>query len=143
MKLLPETIQTAAMSREIAALLVLLSACQLAPSPVVTHWTLTPVWEVSDSLARPESALFDSGANVIYVSNINGGPTEKDGNGYISRIAPDGTLLQARWVTGLHAPRAWRSAGDGSTWPTSIRSSKSIRPPDRSPPATGHRARAS
>jgi len=114
LKRLPETIQTAAaaMSREIAALLLLLSACQLAPSPVVTHWTLTPVWEVTDSLARPESALFDSVANVIYVSNINGGPTEKDGNGYISRIAPDGTLLQARWVTGLHAPKGMaRSRG--------------------------------
>ncbi len=87
-------------------LLLLLGACRQASTPPAPTWTLTPVWEVTDSLARPESALFDSVANVIYVSNINGGPTEKDGNGYISRIAPGGTLLQARWVTGLHAPRA-------------------------------------
>ncbi len=60
---------------------------------------------MDDRLAWPESALFDPEANVIYGSNINGSPTEKDGNGYISRIAPDGTLLQARWVTGLHAPK--------------------------------------
>lgn len=86
-------------------LLLLLSACQQASSPVATTWTLRQLWEVRDSLSRPESALFDAEANVLYVSNIKGEPTAKDGNGYLSRISPEGVLLQARWVSGLHAPK--------------------------------------
>lgn len=93
------------MLQSMILLLLLLSACRQAPSPETTVWTLRQVWEVTDSLARPESALFDAVAHVIYVSNINGGPVDKDGNGYISRISPDGRLLQARWVTGLDAPK--------------------------------------
>jgi hypothetical protein len=81
------------------------TACQLTPAPKVTHWTLVELWQVRDSLARPESALFDAAAGMIYVSNMNGGSVDKDGNGFISRISPDGVLLEARWVDGLHAPK--------------------------------------
>ncbi|GBD01450.1 hypothetical protein HRbin18_01172 [bacterium HR18] len=83
----------------------ILIACQLTPNPNVTRWTLVELWQLHDSLARPESALFDAASGVIYVSNINGGPLEKDGNGFISRISPEGRLLEARWVSGLHAPK--------------------------------------
>ncbi len=41
-------------------------------------------------LAQPESAYYDPTSNVIYVSNVQGVPNEKDGKGYISRVGLDG-----------------------------------------------------
>ena len=49
------------------------------------------LWETAGFLA-PESALFDPDGNVIYVSNVNGAPGDKDGNGFISRVGNDGTV---------------------------------------------------
>lgn len=61
--------------------------------------------------STPESVLHDAEADVYLVSNINGSPLEKDGNGFISRVAPDGTVLDLKWIDGeaqgvvLHAPK--------------------------------------
>ena len=59
----------------------------------------------AEGLKAPESALLDEARGVLYVSNVNGNPTDKDGNGYISKLSPDGTVTQAEWVTGLDAPK--------------------------------------
>ncbi|WP_200856385.1 hypothetical protein, partial [Klebsiella pneumoniae] len=54
---------------------------------------------------------------MYYVSNINGGIAAKDGNGFISRLAPDGKVLALKWVDGaaagttLHAPKGLTIAG--------------------------------
>ena len=62
-------------------------------------------------LSTPESVLHDAGADVYLVSNINGSPLEKDGNGFISRLAPDGSVLALKWIDGeaqgitLNAPK--------------------------------------
>lgn len=70
-------------------------------------------------LETPESVLHDENADVYLVSNINGQPTEKDGNGFISRIRPDGTVDQLKWIDGeasdsvtLHAPKGLALKGD-------------------------------
>jgi hypothetical protein len=44
---------------------------------------------------------------------------EKDGNGYISRLTPDGKMASAKWVTGLNAPKGLRSAGS-TLWVSDI-----------------------
>jgi sugar lactone lactonase YvrE len=50
-------------------------------------------------------------ADVYLVSNINGGPTDKDDNGFIARLAPTGAVLALKWIDGaaenvtLHAPK--------------------------------------
>lgn len=62
------------------------------------------LWETAGFLA-PESALFDPDGNVIYVSNVNGAPGDKDGNGFISRVGSDGTVQQLEWLKGMHAPK--------------------------------------
>ncbi|HEY2905899.1 MAG TPA: hypothetical protein VGJ29_08345 [Vicinamibacterales bacterium] len=36
------------------------------------------------------------------MSNINGEGTARDNNGYISRVAPDGRVLTARFIEGGH-----------------------------------------
>lgn len=66
----------------------------------------------------PESALHDPVDDVYLVSNFAGDPQEPAGNGFISRVSPDGELLALRWIDGtspgvtLHAPRGMTLAGD-------------------------------
>lgn len=61
--------------------------------------------------STPESVLHDPTADVYLVSNINGSPLEADGNGFISRLAPDGTVQALKWIDGeaqgvtLNAPK--------------------------------------
>lgn len=68
--------------------------------------------------STPESVIHDPDADVYLVSNVNGDPFEKDGNGFISRILPDGEVEAARWIesgTGgvtLHAPKGLALKGD-------------------------------
>ncbi len=67
--------------------------------------TLTKVWETDTVLTTAESTLYDKDNDIIYVSNINGNHSVKDGNGFISRLEADGTVSQLQWVAGLNAPK--------------------------------------
>lgn len=64
----------------------------------------------------PESVLHDPDQDVYFVTSIRGAPLEKDGNGYISRVRPDGGM-QRYWIQGgkggvtLHAPKGMGLAG--------------------------------
>lgn len=66
----------------------------------------------------PESALHDAAGDVYLVSNINGGPAAADDNGFISRVAPDGTVRSLKWIDGaaadvtLNAPKGMGIVGD-------------------------------
>lgn len=62
-------------------------------------------WSSDTVLRIPESVLFDSKANVLYVSNIDGKSGEKDGKGFISKMSPDGKIISLEWATGLNAPK--------------------------------------
>ena len=69
-------------------------------------------WEASGFMT-PESAIYDARRNIVFVSNANGNPNEKDGNGFISTLRPDGTIIQLKWVeAGLNAPLGMVLAGD-------------------------------
>ena len=67
--------------------------------------------------STPESALHDPEADVYLVSNINGSPLERDGNGFISRVSPEGEVLDLRWIDGgtggitLNAPKGMAVQG--------------------------------
>jgi sugar lactone lactonase YvrE len=50
--------------------------------------------------ATPESVLYDDASDRYLVSNINGKPTDVDGNGYISVLSPDGQVTTAKWIAG-------------------------------------------
>ncbi|HEX6210707.1 MAG TPA: SMP-30/gluconolactonase/LRE family protein [Methylomirabilota bacterium] len=78
-----------------------------------------PVVTVRDAgLQTPESVLHDPAADVYLVSNINGSPSEKDNNGFISRVSPEGTVTSLRWIAGgekgvtLNAPKGLAIVGD-------------------------------
>jgi hypothetical protein len=63
------------------------------------------IWETDTILKVPESVLFDTKRDVLYVSNIEGDPSAKDGGGFISRLSPQGKMLQLEWVKGLNSPK--------------------------------------
>ncbi len=82
---------------------------------VATAWLMAGVvpalgapvvlWETT-GLSTPESALPDPTGTFAYVSNINGNPTDKDGNGFIAKVSlKNGTILEPKWATGLDAPK--------------------------------------
>jgi sugar lactone lactonase YvrE len=62
-------------------------------------------WKTDTLLRVPESVYFDSKSNVLFVSNINGKSNEKDGNGFISKVSPDGKIINLQWASGLDAPK--------------------------------------
>jgi hypothetical protein len=63
------------------------------------------LWETT-GLKTPESALPDPAGSFAYVSNIDGNTTEKDGNGFISKVSlDDGKILDLKWAKGLDAPK--------------------------------------
>ena len=66
---------------------------------------LQKVWETDTVLRVPESVLFDPVREVFYVTNINGVPGQKDGNGFISKISAQGEVIELQWITGFNSPR--------------------------------------
>jgi hypothetical protein len=70
------------------------------------------------NLQGPESARYDRDLDVWFVSNVNGLPGARDNNGYISRLRPDGTPYQVKFIEGgkkgvtLNAPKGLTIKGD-------------------------------
>lgn len=80
---------------------------------------LVKMWESPQSLKVPESVCFDPSSGFLYVSNVNGMPAEKDGNGFISKLNLDGTVAELIWVEGLNAPKGMGIA-NGKLYVTDI-----------------------
>jgi hypothetical protein len=76
------------------------TAATAAPTP-----SLQKAWETDSVLTTVESTLYDPAAGVIYASNIEGHHSKKDKKGSISKMKPDGSVSQLKWVTGLNAPK--------------------------------------
>lgn len=73
---------------------------------------LQKIWETDTTLAIPESVLPDLQNNVLYVSLIDGAPWEADGKGGIGKVGLDGKIINANWITGLHAPKGLAMHGN-------------------------------
>ncbi len=67
--------------------------------------SLTQVWETDAVLTTNESVLYDPKERLFFVSNIDGQPTDKDGKGFISKLATDGSIVEMQWVSDLDAPK--------------------------------------
>jgi hypothetical protein len=111
------------MNRPATVLVCMVATATTAAAQAPAQQSAAPapsaVWTVSADMAAPESAFYDATSNSIFVSSINGDIGAKDGNGYISRFAPDGRVVNAKWATGLNAPKGLRSAG-GTLWVADI-----------------------
>lgn len=94
----------------IAALLALVAACAT---------TRIEPWATSEALNAPESVYLDPDSDALFVSQVGlrpgGTPVDKDGNGVISKLTKQGTVVTANWVTGLNSPKGMRSQG-GTLW---------------------------
>jgi len=66
---------------------------------------LVKKWETDTLLKVPESALYVEAEKLLYVSNIDGQPWEKDGKGSVGKVGLDGKIIQVDWVKGLEAPK--------------------------------------
>lgn len=107
------------MSLLIAPIFLALAACAapqasapLEPESITLSWRL-------GGFASPESTIMSADGRFIYVSNVNGPGTEKDGNGFISRVSTSGEMLQREWATGLNAPKGIFLVG-GTLYATDI-----------------------
>jgi len=66
---------------------------------------------VEAEFMTPESVLYDAEDDLYLVSNINGTPLEKDDNGFISKLSPEGKVVEMKWIDGateevtLNAPK--------------------------------------
>jgi hypothetical protein len=78
------------------------SSSQVSVDPT---YRLEEVWASEASLKTPESVIFDETREVIYVSNVNENPWEKDGNGFISKMSATGEILDLEWVSGFNGPK--------------------------------------
>jgi len=79
----------------------------------------TAKWTLKDAIAAPESAYFEPSSGFIFISNISGEGTVKDGEGWIQKASTDGRAVTKQWVSGLNAPKGMR-AHQGVLWVTDI-----------------------
>ena len=63
------------------------------------------IWETDSVFKTPESVLFDKEREVIYVSNVNLNPRKKDNNGFISKLAKDGRIIELHWIENMSSPK--------------------------------------
>lgn len=85
-------------------------------------------WErvgVARGFEGPESARYDADLDLWFVSNVNGEAGASDGNGYISRLKPDGSPDSIKFIVGgrrgvtLNAPKGLAIVGD-TVWVADI-----------------------
>src|SRR5437870_11312124 len=98
------------------------TATPAAPVPAATPTQAPPPGAtkvaVVEGFLTPESVLHDPVQDIYFVSNINGGPTTKDNNGFISRVRPDGAVENLKFIEGghngvtLNAPKGLAIRGD-------------------------------
>ena len=97
----------------------LLMSCNSSKSPDASSdtqtdptYTLTELWRTDSILLTCESVLYDKNLQVLFVSCINGAPSEKNGKGFISMLDADGTIKSLEWVAGLNAPKGMGIEGN-------------------------------
>jgi SMP-30/Gluconolactonase/LRE-like region len=91
--------------RNIWVVVALVCACQPAERGGKST-AGTPIKAASvGGFQTPESVKWDSAQDVYFVSNINGAPDAKDGNGYITRMGPAGMVMDSLFIRGLNAPK--------------------------------------
>jgi len=72
---------------------------------------LEELW-IIEGFASPESIAVSEDGSTLYVSNVAGEAGDRDGEGFISRVSPEGEVLELRWVEGFNAPKGLDISGD-------------------------------
>jgi sugar lactone lactonase YvrE len=66
---------------------------------------LVKKWETDTLLKVPESVLYDADNKILYVTNIDGQPWDKDNKGSVGKVGLDGKIITVDWVSGFNAPK--------------------------------------
>ncbi|MEM9234441.1 MAG: ATP-binding protein, partial [Pseudomonadota bacterium] len=59
---------------------------------------------VMDGFAAPEGVAEAPDGSYL-ISNVSGGGSDFDGEGWISKVSADGDLIEKEWAAGLNAPK--------------------------------------
>jgi len=76
------------------------------------------LWSTA-GFSAPESVVFDDKSKSYYVSNVVGSPTEKDGQGWITKVSSAGKISKKKWAKNLNAPKGLKIRGP-LLWATDI-----------------------
>lgn len=111
------TRRVSALASGIAVVLGGLTACNRRP-PVLTPDAESVRTVANVGFVQPENIVYDSAADVYLVSNLGGGGPARDDNGFVSRVAADGRVLDLKWISGgrngveLDSPKGLAIRGD-------------------------------
>jgi len=87
-------------------IVLILAACGREMNNIkMDNVKLELVWATDTLLSTPESVIYDKQRDVLYVSNVNLNPWEKDNNGFISKMDLNGNIIELEWVKGMHGPK--------------------------------------
>ncbi len=89
--------------RAVLSAVLVAAALAQAPTPAA------PVWTVTEGMDSPESVYFDAPSGFLFSSQIGGDAAARDGNGRIAKLTLDGKLVDAKWISGLNAPKGMRA----------------------------------
>ena len=68
--------------------------------------SLQQQWATDTVMQTPESVLYDEESDMVFVANIGTfNKDSKDGDGFITVLAPDGVVDVLKWVEGLNDPK--------------------------------------
>lgn len=109
-----------------ALLLGFLSSCSQEEEPQNENAATFNLEEQQDTthivgsatgLSGPEAVRYDPDQDIYFVANFNGGGNDRDENGFITTLSPEGTIQELEFITGtsehpLHAPRGMYITGD-------------------------------
>ncbi|UCG27517.1 MAG: SMP-30/gluconolactonase/LRE family protein [Bacteroidales bacterium] len=72
---------------------------------VILDESIKPAWKTEKVFSIPESVVYDSARNMLYVTNYDqynqGNPAISQ---FISKISPDGKVVNLKWIEGLNNP---------------------------------------
>lgn len=95
----------------LSSLVICLTVFYTKESSAEKH-QLIQQWQANGLSRVPESVLYNPSNDTLYVSNNCGKPKQKNGQGYISRISPEGKIITLQWVEGLNAPKGMVIVGE-------------------------------
>src|SRR5438132_7073994 len=84
----------------------LLAAVLLSLLPGGVAWALQVT-----GLKNPAGFIVDPATGAYFISNENGGPSERDNNGFITKLDETGRIVKLKFIEGgaygvtLHAPK--------------------------------------
>jgi hypothetical protein len=88
------------------------------PSSTLPLAPVPPILLRGVGLESPDSAVHDAVADVYLISNVGGGLVERDNDGFISKVSPEGTLIDLKWISAeaakitLNAPKGMALIGE-------------------------------